>query len=355
MAASTSKAFSRQTGFGLVEILVGLAIGLIATLVIVQVNSTFEGQKRSTSGNADAQTNGSIALYTIQRAVQNAGFGLPAFSAINQPLKCSPSPTVDHDGDASTPNIGIFPVTITDGGAAAGASDSIIIRSGLATSTGGTPIAISGVAGTALNVANNLGCAIGDVAIITNGTNCAMTKVIAPMAATTQVTLESAAGAANGATLACMRGWSETQYQVFNNNLMENVASSVAGIVNIQMQYGISAADNDNQVTAWVDASGATWGPVAINTSVANRNRIKAVRIAVVARNGLLEKENVTNVCSSLTAASPTGLCAWAGSATSPAPAIDLSNDANWRRYRYRVFEATIPLRNMIWSREYLS
>jgi type IV pilus assembly protein PilW len=90
--------------------------------------------------------------------------------------------------------------------------------------------------------------------------------------------------------------------------------------------------------------------------SVADRNRIKAVRIAVVARNGLLEKTNVdgSTVCSSLDSAAPTGICSWAGTAESPAPAIDLSNDANWQQYRYRVYETIIPLRNMIWSKNTL-
>ena len=36
-------------------------------------------------------------------------------------------------------------------------------------------------------------------------------------------------------------------------------------------------------------------------------------------------------------------------------PTIDLSpGDANWARYRYRVFETIIPLRNVIWSKDTL-
>jgi type IV pilus assembly protein PilW len=88
--------------------------------------------------------------------------------------------------------------------------------------------------------------------------------------------------------------------------------------------------------------------------SVANRRRIKAVRIAVVSRNENMATADVTTACSSTTATSPTGLCAWTGTSTSPAPALDLSADANWKRYRYRVFETIIPLRNVIWSRDTL-
>lgn len=349
-----------QAGFGLTEIMVGLAIGMIATLVIVQVATTFEGQKRTTSGTADAQTNGSIALYTIQRQAQMAGFGLPIFSQKNSPLHCDPSPTFDQDGNPATPPIGIFPVSI----ASVGSSDVITIRSApvpitpssLAVSNGGTPIKITAfnTATNVASVANNLACQVNDIAIVSNGAACTMTKVtgLSPAPDYTQITLQNApaAGTAVNASLACMGAWTETVYGVNNGNLEENGAPSVAGIATIQAQYGISAAANDNQVTAWVDPTGATWA----TPTVADRNRIKAIRVAVVARNGLLEKNIVTNTCSSLTDAAPTGLCAWAGSVASPAPAIDLSADPNWQYYRYRVFDTIIPLRNMIWSKDVL-
>jgi type IV pilus assembly protein PilW len=121
----------------------------------------------------------------------------------------------------------------------------------------------------------------------------------------------------------------------------------------MQAQYGISAAKNLNLITQWVDATGGTWA----NPSVDNRNRIKAVRLAIVARSGLLETEDVSAACSSVTAAAPTGVCAWDATSASPAvaspaPTVDLSNTvANWQRYRYRVYETIIPLRNMIWSK----
>jgi type IV pilus assembly protein PilW len=122
-------------------------------------------------------------------------------------------------------------------------------------------------------------------------------------------------------------------------------------VVNLQAQYGISASAASNQITAWVEPSGATWAA----PTVANRNRIKAIRISVIARNSKSETTSISAACSSTTAASPTGLCAWEGTAASPAPAVDLSQmDANWARYRYRVFSTIIPLRNVIWSKDTL-
>ena len=178
------------------------------------------------------------------------------------------------------------------------------------------------------------------------------------VAGNTTITLANTTGAVVGANLSCMGTWNEITYAVnqtpnspLNGNLERNAVPSVAGIVNIQAQYGVSATANSNQVTQWVNASGAIWAA----PTVANRNRIKAVRIAVVARNAKIEPTTVTAACSSTTAAAPSGLCAWEGSVASPAPVIDLSQgDPNWRRYRYRVFETIIPLRNMIWSKDTL-
>jgi len=68
----------------------------------------------------------------------------------------------------------------------------------------------------------------------------------------------------------------------------------------------------------------------------------------------------VTTACSSLTATAPTGLCAWPATVTFdgtvwPAPSVDLSpGDADWAKYRYRVYETIIPLRNVIWSKDVL-
>ncbi len=333
-----------QAGFTLIEIMVGLVIGLLTTLVIMQVFSVFEAQKRSTTGSADAQTNGSTTLYTIGRELSLAGFGLVPVT--NSALECT-APIIDPATGVGS----LSPVTITDGGAAAGASDSITIRYGTSP-MGGIPTPITAMA-PPITVDNNMGCQVNDIAIIINGPAlCNVTKVLnlTPPPNYTGITLQNLAGAIAGSEVACLGTWNEITYRVNNGNLERNGVPSIASIVNIQAQYGVSAAANVNLIAQWVDATGAIWAA----PTTANRNRIKAIRIAVVARNGLLEKTNVTTACSSLTLAAPTGLCAWEGSVASPAPRIDVSNDPDWARYRYRVFETIIPLRNVIWARSTL-
>jgi type IV pilus assembly protein PilW len=366
MTRHRERSFFQQTGFTLVELMVGLAIGMFATLVIMQVLSIFEMQKRTTTGVADAQTNGSIALYTLSHDLQMAGWGLhpagdPSAAAVSatdfSPLRCGTAGgTLTVDGAANIDSWNLFPVAITDGGAAVGASDSIIIRYG-DSMKGGIPAKITLPAGNPVTVANNLACQVNDrVLLFDANNNCAMTSVTA-LTGTTGVTLGNAALATPDTNLSCLGNWNQTTYSVSSVNdvsaMMRNGAANVTDIVNIQAQYGISAAVNSNQINQWVDATWAT---------AVNRNRIRAVRIAVVARNPKTEMGNVTFACSSTTTANPSGLCAWDATSAnpaiaSPAPAINLSNDANgtsWQRYRYRVFETIIPLRNLIWTRSTL-
>lgn len=354
--------FPRQAGFTLMELMVGMTIGMIATIVIVQVMSVFEAQKRSTTGTADAQTNGGIALYSIARELQMAGY--PLFPGTDSALSCTTT-TSSVAGITQ-----ITPVTITEVAAVAGvspASDSITIRYGSTTTTGalagatpGVQTQITAMVGNAATVGSNLGCQVNDITMVNTGPVCAIsaaTAVSASGVSPISVTVANTTGATSGANLACLGTWNEVTYAVnaATGNLertarVNGVAGAatpiVVGIINIQAQYGVSTTSNSNQITSWVDASGGTWAA----PTVANRNRIKAIRIAVVARNAKMEQSDVTLAAPIM----------WAGTVTPdttvwPAPTVDLSpGNTNWARYRYRVFETIVPLRNVIWSKDTL-
>lgn len=377
MKLKKKNSVNHQAGFTLVEIMVGMVVGLLVTLVIVQAMSVFEGQRRSTSGTSDAQTNGGIALYNIGRELQFAGYSLmPAGKAgqADSPLECT---TVTPDAAAETTGMSvaaneenISPVTITNGGV----SDAITIRYGDSLS-GGIPTPIKSTAtGLAIPVTNNLGCRNNDLVVIINGATCTLNKLAAAgLTGIDTVNLkagETVPAIVPGVTnLSCLGNWHTVTYAANPAGNLERqdlattpvdaatplpgFVENTAGIVNIQAQYGVSATAGSNQINQWVDATGAWATP-----SVADRNRIKAVRIAVVARNPKIEPNAVTAACD---AATNTGLCAWrdvpeggAIAFDSPAPLINLADDADWTRYRYRVYETIIPLRNMIWSKDTL-
>jgi type IV pilus assembly protein PilW len=353
MKPHNSHSPSPQAGFTLVEIMVGLVIGMLATAIILQVMSNFEAQKRVTTGTADAQTNGAIALYNVGRELQQAGY--PLMPLTNSSLECT---TLTYGTTGIT---SISPISITNG-----TSDSITMRYGDSLS-GGAFTEVMTAAGNDLTVVNNLACKTGDISLIINGSTCALSTASAvPAVGATgsavqrTLTLKDAISPGTSATLSCLGRWNEVTYSVSNGNLLRNGVATMEGVVNVQAQYGISASPTSNQVTQWVDATNSAAGNW-LAPSVTDRNRIKAVRIAVVARNAKQEAKDpatnacvTTTACSSTTTANPTGLCAWEGSTASPAPAIDLSADPNWGCYRYRVFESIVPLRNVIWSKSTL-
>ena len=86
----------RAYGFSLIEIMVGLLIGMLSIILIMQVFAKSEGDKRTTTGGDDAQINGTIALYGLERDVREAGYGLNSFNL----LGCSLSYTTSLDTKA---------------------------------------------------------------------------------------------------------------------------------------------------------------------------------------------------------------------------------------------------------------
>jgi type IV pilus assembly protein PilW len=112
-----------------------------------------------------------------------------------------------------------------------------------------------------------------------------------------------------------------------------------ADIVDLQAQYGITASAADDTVTQWVDADAAPWN----NPGPAERKRIKAIRVAVVARTAESDASNPGNATIVLWPA----VAAGAGQ-QSTARTFTPTGDA--QRHRYRVLRTVVPLKNLLWS-----
>ena len=132
----------QQEGFSLIELMVGLVIGLVAILVIGQVMAAFEDQKRTNTGGSDAQTNGSAALQVLEQELRMAGYGLLMPSLSGTPFNgnqfCPLGVNIQYSGavlsdpGAATPapsNTLLSPVRIVDGGAAGVPDQIIVVRS----------------------------------------------------------------------------------------------------------------------------------------------------------------------------------------------------------------------------------
>ena len=67
-----------SAGFTLVETMVAIVIGMLVTFIVMQVYATSEGQKRTITGGADAQSDAAAILYLMERDLRQAGYGLSA-------------------------------------------------------------------------------------------------------------------------------------------------------------------------------------------------------------------------------------------------------------------------------------
>jgi type IV pilus assembly protein PilW len=111
----------REHGISLVELMIGMTIGMIALLVMVQTFSVSSGHKDNTVSGADATTAGHIALTLIERDLLNAGSGFAI-------TKCTEIRQRNSDGSFQKFS---YPVTIeasTTAGTYNNRSDRITMR-----------------------------------------------------------------------------------------------------------------------------------------------------------------------------------------------------------------------------------
>ena len=323
-----------QRGISIVEILVGLAIALIGTIIMFQMMENWSERKRTTAAGSDAQISGALAMYSLERDIKQAGYGFAgAYQASTLYAGCNVS--------ATTPYL-LAPLVITDG--AGGAPDTITTLYGVSTAMSSSQSLVSSFAagGTSMTLNYEAGIRNGDQLIVaSSAANCAQVSVTA---APTSVTINVAAPAgfaAAGGSVYNMGGQPvRNQWSVQNGRLTSintllagaAVAEVAEGVINIQAQYGL-----DTDANSVVD----TWQSTAPNWT-----QLRAVRIGVVARSQQYEKLIVTSTAPSWSggAFTMTHLDGSAGGGAHTNPTQD------WRHYRYRVYETTIPLRNAIWG-----
>lgn len=376
-----------MTGFSLIEIMVGLAIGLLGVLVIMQVASNFEGQKRTTTSGADAQTTGSIAFYTMGRDLRRAGFGMSEPLAIGCTVKRS-------FNDAATPDATLSTITITKG--AGGLPDTIHM---LASSKGNWSLPVRLISEQAQDstdtyVNTALGMKLNDILIAYEpGKDCTLFQISGPVDAdknlkisstdlkiehenksadnigqwnpTDPTTIFPADGYSSKALLFNLGSMIDHTYSVDDNyNLL--LADAMAGtqavasdIVTIKAQYGFDTTSatwppaGAPQASQWSDTMVDADNDGAIG-SVGDTQRIVAIRVALVARSALMEKPNPqTGACdvtiSVATATRPVNSPSWIAGAIDVSKNPDGTANSNWQCYRYKTFEDTIPFRNLMW------
>lgn len=345
---------SAQRGLTLVELLVGLATGLVVLLVVSQVMQSFEGQKRTSTGGNDSQTNGAVALYLLEQEIRMAGYGL--FGP--EGAYCRNGINIYKDGGVVKNAEPFAPARIIDG--TDGADTVVLMRSDGVADT--LPLSI--VKGmpqpsSVVTVGSDGGLQEGDLVVLGEAQRQQGLHGDATLAAPQEYRQRGEPdsqhlGAGLPTTprtrfrsrmrLETSRSATVTvlpfgrRFSVRCDHLVEsdpvdvaddavtcaNSTPMVAQVVDLQAEYGV------------VDQRRADLAGRDRRMGGAGRRRvlqIRAIRVGVVTRHPQFEK----------TAVPAPPVPAWMGDATTDL----IAANAN---YRHRVFETVIPLRNVIWA-----
>jgi type IV pilus assembly protein PilW len=375
---------NRQRGMSLVEVMVAVVIGLIGMIVIFQMYSVAEGRKRAVASGSDMDIAGRLGLMTLERDVQQAGYGYGVAASATATLAgpalgCT---VTAYDGDRPTPDFTFTftPVEIVDG--AAGAPDTIAVLKGSSNFLAVGKIVDTGTATTTrvrADTGGRTGVQRGDVVITINtvgGVACGLFEITNDTNPD-QLTFDHADGsyldaglnnktarfnkaggiafnlAGEGRMYNMGTAPARNVWSVANNRLVvanDLVFTDADGdtvndqreatdlVVNLQAQYGVDA-DNNGMIASgeWTNAAPADW------------TRLLAVRFALLTRGQQFERDKVTNAVPVWSAG------AFAMTNLDGTPDSDPSGGNapnNWRHYRYNVFEAVVPLRNTILGRQ---
>ncbi|MEQ1803862.1 MAG: PilW family protein [Burkholderiaceae bacterium] len=357
-----------QRGVTLVELMVGMLIGLLAVIVISQIMLVAEGQKRTTTGGSDAQVNGALALYSITRDLEMAGYGLTSSPGV---VGCPISARFNGAAPARFP-ANLVPVVVTAEAARVAAGevnavgDSIRIiassKSSYSVPTRVIPPAYA-AGGQAFPVTASMGIAQSDLALVgIDGTQpCWVFQATGVPTGQSVPRVDDAARwntpgmpnltYADGSVLINLGTLVDSSYGIVGTSLQQQSFDITSpgvlppsrdvqpDIVNMRALYG-KDTNGDGVVDVYdsvTPTTNATWLQVI------------AIRVVVVARSDQFEKEDVTPANLQWDVGTTPATTGAVACGTSTCLTINVNHLTDWKRYRYKLFETVVPLRNMVW------
>ncbi len=368
-------ALPHSRGFSLVEVMVAMVIALLGTIIIFQVFAVSEDIKRTSTSGGDAQQFGALALYTLERDLRMAGYG------INNPalLGCTTRAYDETATPPDLPNFTLVPVQITVGADDA-TPDTITLMYGDSELIS-SPVQLSQnmpSPSAVFRVNNRFGFVPGNLVIAAEpGQDCTLAQVTGvpgtpgqtdtvihnsgnytdPYGNTVPARWNKPAGlgvsyTTNGFLYNLGSGPVRNTYSIVNNQLVltqtfgTTVVLPIAdNVLLLKAQYGKDdGVDNgtvDNAAYAPDDGNVDNYTTtMPVTPTAADWAQVITVRLALVARSAQPERPNTAGGACDATTAVP----AWSGGT------FDVTGDPDWQCYRYRVFETTVPLRNIIWQ-----
>ncbi len=346
---------ARAQGLSLVDLMVGLSIGMIATLVVMNVMVMFDARRRMASGSADAQIHGAFASGWLARELRIAGHGLGPLGALGCMVHRAPVGTADA-------SFVLAPVQITNG--TAGAPDTLtLLAAGEQAMPASRLISPYAMGNGSLSLDSTFGFADGaQLLLYTSGDpDCALlsvasvstgTYVLQPVVANGLLSGRVFATGSSAVNLGMLRyrrysvdTTQQLRLQSFDPVQGTWITSTQAdGVVNLQLQYGFdtrSGSQPSPQVTSWhdvmIDADGD-----GVLADAGDWQRLLAVRFALVLRSPQRREQDCD-------APTPTWL---AGDSSGALVQTDILLDhlEQWRCWRYRVLQTELPLRNQLWG-----
>lgn len=387
---SSSSRGRSSRGLSLIEIMVGVAIGLIGMVAIFQAVAVWTKHTQSTSSGGDAQVAGTLALFNIERDLKQAGHG---FGKAGTPVMGCQVAVTDTGPPARAPfNFGLRPVEIA--ASAGGAPDQINVLYG-DSSFYVDESTFSFSTATTKRLQRRAGFKIGDLAVVAvnpgasaataacqlievtddlnpDGVSIAHTDIpytsyyaaSAPLV-TPRFNNPASAPAATSGTMyslgpqPVLNTWSIQGNRFLTRNEVLQVQATPAaqiaeGVINLKAEYGYDT-NNNGQIddgpgnAEWLTAlpAGADW------------RRVLAIRVAVLVRSRQFERSsdpaastaNVVTTTNPFYFDDPVNRKFLMTNVDGSMPAIATVGDPNnWRHYRYRVYERVIPLRNLLWT-----
>lgn len=398
---------AHQRGIGLVELLVGMTIGVITLVIVMQLFTTTESTKRTTTGASDAQQAGSFSAYALERHLRLSGTGFSRITgiwgcplqvwrndaaAVPLPSDLSPAST-SYVAHFRTPiasglngqSLRMTPVLLVNGGGNDDADatdptpDTVIVMAGQHESAVLPYLSTAAPTGTAAPVINTVGVNQNDlllardqdpagvadcrvvqatdavtpptaVGVVPNPINLqggSFTKSAVPQQGLAGYSASVQLGnlGTNPAFVAYALGSDGTTGDaLLSYDLIQGTLASLAdNIVNLQAVYGVALASTNADINAWQAPTGVWAADALMDGSAAAADRIariRAVRLVVVSRSAQYEK------AADWTA--PTLPLFADLSAAAPAANIAMTFSGTAQRFRYRTYEITVPLRNML-------
>jgi type IV pilus assembly protein PilW len=373
----------REAGMSLVELMVAMLIGLIGIVIITHLYITNDRYKRSTTGTGEAQVNGAIALYTIEREIRGAGYGFNQSAALNckcAGVNCSPL-QFSYNGNSTFPPAPAALGALTPRTAAPvlivktpGAPDTITVMYGGANERM-LPAQLTDVAQVpnfTYKVDGTEGFAVGNLILVALGQACFLKQVSQVttannlldhingpafpfnQAASAGPVLDPGTAVFNLGTPGAVGGPVWRTFFIANNKLQaEDILTTlqnggvaapqqlVDDIVDLQAQYGRDdgSAPGSVALDGIVDVWDSAPPTDPADPTVILWRQVIAVRVGLLARSQNYEKPSVAGGPCEATQAAPT----WAGGVAFNVPGGIPSC------YKHRVFETVVPLRNMIW------